>query len=101
MNFKKWVKSIQTAGYNGARTVDYMTYYLYLYEFVNLLVFIIFETYVRGNIEMGNLKGKTSCVKLTVKRGRADKSGELQNFLDASFSQRNVATTSSSNILDL
>ena len=23
MNFKKWVKSIQTAGYNGARTVDY------------------------------------------------------------------------------
>ena len=22
MNFKKWVKSIQTAGYNGARTVD-------------------------------------------------------------------------------
>ena len=21
MNFKKWVKSIQTAGYNGARTV--------------------------------------------------------------------------------
>ena len=25
MNFKKWVKSIQTAGYNGARTVnDYL-----------------------------------------------------------------------------
>ena len=23
MNFKKWVKSIQTAGYNGARTVVY------------------------------------------------------------------------------
>jgi hypothetical protein len=23
MNFKKWVKSIQTAGYNGARTVYY------------------------------------------------------------------------------
>ena len=23
MNFKKWVKSIQTAGYNGARTVFY------------------------------------------------------------------------------
>ncbi len=22
MNFKKWVKSIQTAGYNGARTLD-------------------------------------------------------------------------------
>ena len=22
MNFKKWVKSIQTAAYNGARTVD-------------------------------------------------------------------------------
>jgi hypothetical protein len=22
MNFKKWVKSIQTAGYNGAGTVD-------------------------------------------------------------------------------
>ena len=22
MNFKKWLKSIQTAGYNGARTVD-------------------------------------------------------------------------------
>ena len=22
MNFKKWVKSIQTAGYNGARTVS-------------------------------------------------------------------------------
>ena len=22
MNFKKWVKSIQTAGYNGARTVN-------------------------------------------------------------------------------
>ena len=21
MNFKKWVKSVQTAGYNGARTV--------------------------------------------------------------------------------
>ena len=25
MNFKKWVKSMQTAGYNGARTV-----YIYL-----------------------------------------------------------------------
>ena len=24
MNFKKWVKSIQTAGYNGARTVLYI-----------------------------------------------------------------------------
>jgi hypothetical protein len=24
MNFKKWVKSIQTAGYNGARTVFYL-----------------------------------------------------------------------------
>ena len=24
MNFKKWVKSIQTAGYNGARTVIQM-----------------------------------------------------------------------------
>ena len=23
MDFKKWVKSIQTAGYNGARTVDF------------------------------------------------------------------------------
>ena len=23
MNFKKWVKSIQTVGYNGARTVHY------------------------------------------------------------------------------
>ena len=23
LDFKKWVKSIQTAGYNGARTVDY------------------------------------------------------------------------------
>ena len=22
MNFKQWVKSIQTAGYNGARTID-------------------------------------------------------------------------------
>ena len=30
MNFKKWVKSIQTAGYNGARTVD-----------INVLVVII------------------------------------------------------------
>jgi hypothetical protein len=25
MNFKKWVKSIQTAAYNGARTVYYKT----------------------------------------------------------------------------
>ena len=25
MNFKKWVKSIQTAGYNGARTVISIT----------------------------------------------------------------------------
>ena len=25
MNFKKWVKSIQTAGYNGARTVGIHT----------------------------------------------------------------------------
>ena len=25
MNFKKWVKSIQTAGYNGARTVYIIT----------------------------------------------------------------------------
>ena len=25
MNFKKWVKSIQTAGYNGARTVNRKT----------------------------------------------------------------------------
>ena len=28
MNFKKWVKSIQTAGYNGARTVDTFKCYL-------------------------------------------------------------------------
>ena len=27
MNFKKWVKSIQTAGYNGARTVLYLKIY--------------------------------------------------------------------------
>ena len=27
MNFKKWVKSIQTAGYNGARTVKYKKIY--------------------------------------------------------------------------
>jgi hypothetical protein len=29
MNFKKWVKSIQTAGYNGARTVYcfFLSYY--------------------------------------------------------------------------
>ena len=26
MNFKKWVKSIQTAGYNGARTVLSVSY---------------------------------------------------------------------------
>ena len=33
MNFKKWVKSIQTAGYNGARTVpmiDIMTSVIYV-----------------------------------------------------------------------
>ena len=29
MNFKKWVKSIQTAGYNGARTVFIKRLYLF------------------------------------------------------------------------
>ena len=37
MNFKKWVKSIQTAGYNGARTVynfeEELTASLYLKHF--------------------------------------------------------------------
>ena len=32
MNFKKWVKSIQTAGYNGARTV-------YIYEQISKVLF--------------------------------------------------------------
>ena len=41
MNFKKWVKSIQTAGYNGARTVisissiwstELHSYKIYIYE---------------------------------------------------------------------
>ena len=32
MNFKKWVKSIQTAGYNGARTV-----YAFIQSFLNIL----------------------------------------------------------------
>ena len=31
MNFKKWVKSIQTAGYNGARTVDYVGFDAFRY----------------------------------------------------------------------
>jgi len=31
MNFKKWVKSIQTAGYNGARTV-YISYNISFYK---------------------------------------------------------------------
>jgi hypothetical protein len=30
MNFKKWVKSIQTAGYNGARKV-FATFYTQLF----------------------------------------------------------------------
>jgi hypothetical protein len=29
MSFKKWVKSIQTAGYNGTRTVNNNTYLQY------------------------------------------------------------------------
>ena len=32
MNFKKWVKSIQTVGYNGARTVSYCTKLLNIIE---------------------------------------------------------------------
>ena len=32
MNFKKWVKSIQTAGCNGARTVD-----IYIVQEVQLM----------------------------------------------------------------
>ena len=35
MNFKKWVKSIQTAGYNGARTVyriDNWIHITYIYK---------------------------------------------------------------------
>ena len=31
MNFKKWVKSIQTAGYNGTRTIDIYATYFYTY----------------------------------------------------------------------
>ena len=33
MNFKKWVKSVQTAGYNGARTVHGFVYKLMIYFF--------------------------------------------------------------------
>ena len=36
MNFKKWVKRIQTAGYNGARTVHY-TKVILLSQFSELL----------------------------------------------------------------
>ena len=32
MNFKKWVKSIQTAGYNGARTVVYQLIYVFILD---------------------------------------------------------------------
>ena len=33
MDFKKWVKSIQTAGYNGARTViDFICYLSYQFK---------------------------------------------------------------------
>ena len=33
MNFKKWVKSIQTAGYNGARMVTWLVTALSTYYF--------------------------------------------------------------------
>jgi hypothetical protein len=37
MNFKKWVKSIQTAGYNGARTV-------HISNFVNVLQILLHKS---------------------------------------------------------
>ena len=47
MNFKKWVKSIQTAGYNGARTlfkVKYKTFVL-LQVFVHLAILFLLVTF--------------------------------------------------------
>ena len=54
MNFEKWVKSIQTAGYNGARTlfdIDFHQFYetrkyyfdafLYLHNEYNFIRFIV------------------------------------------------------------
>ena len=37
MNFKKWVKSIQTAGYNGARTVYEIGSLLYTAIVINVV----------------------------------------------------------------
>ena len=44
MNFKKWVKSIQTAGYNGARTVYNKAYGIY-----KSLGFVIQKMVVQGS----------------------------------------------------
>ena len=51
MNFKKWVKSIQTAGYNGARTVaDFISLNQKVYNpdynvWIDVILYLMF-TYV-------------------------------------------------------
>ena len=59
MNFKKWVKSIETAAYNGARTV-YETALILAYEFQTFshpTLNIVFynETKMNNCVEFGLL----------------------------------------------
>ena len=64
MNFKKWVKSIQTAGYNGARTVT--SFDSLLQKFDNqtkyLVVLTLYKSYLGPNFRNleTNLVGEIS-----------------------------------------
>ena len=48
MNFKKWVKSTQTAGYNGARTVI-VTYKLLLF---NAIIIHIYDNHIKFEVSL-------------------------------------------------
>ena len=50
LDFKKWVKSIQTAGYNGARTVVFTSFHL---EFSSFWISRSFDLGDLGVLRMG------------------------------------------------
>ena len=71
MDFKKWVKSIQTAGYNGARTVPYIFWIIFV---ISSLSYII-KNLLRFNLGI-SIK-KSQCV--------LDVSYSPDQFLDREF----------------
>ena len=79
MNFKKWVKSIQTAGYNGARTVYTNQKHLLQFVLEWYVLFIPFFAFHFGRWSYENrlrdfqydvfrLQGKTGKTKMKINK---------------------------------